>query len=82
MTRLNLMFNAAAGLLLREAQVVEGLQVQPKFRRCIEVARKAEGGIGGDAALAAHDLVEARRFRRLAARDRSKSFSGGKTKAR
>jgi hypothetical protein len=58
LTRLTFAFNAVSGFLLREAQVVEGLQVQPEFGRRVEIARQAEGGIGGDAALAADDLVE------------------------
>ena len=39
LTRLNLAFNEASGFLLRDSQIVEGLQVQPEFRRGVEVAR-------------------------------------------
>src|SRR5262245_39277459 len=44
-----------------DLEVVACLQVEPEPFRCPEVAGKPEGGVGADAPLAVHDLVDAPR---------------------
>jgi hypothetical protein len=43
----------------RNSKIVRGLQVQPEFGRCIEVASQPQGRIGGNAASTVHDLRHA-----------------------
>src|SRR5438094_1147607 len=53
--------DARAEAFLRRLEIEAHLQVQPELRRGPEVAREAQRRIGGDAAQAAHDLVDAAR---------------------
>jgi hypothetical protein len=56
--------------LARHAELVVDLEFQPEFGGGAEVSCEAQGGVGGDAAAAAHDLVQtggihSQRFREL-----------------
>jgi hypothetical protein len=42
------------------AKVVFKLEAEPEFGRTPKVSRQAQGGIGGDSAASAHDIMEAR----------------------
>src|SRR5947207_11591975 len=50
--------DARAEALFGRLQVVALLQVEPELRRRSEVAGEAQRRVGGDAAQAAHDLVD------------------------
>jgi len=43
---------------IRPMQIPVGLEPHPEMRRHLEQARQAQGGVGSDAALAEHDLVQ------------------------
>src|SRR5438067_8319471 len=53
--------DACAEAFLRRLEIEAHLQVQPELRRGPEVAREAQRRVGGDAAQAAYDLVDAAR---------------------
>src|ERR1700687_4377720 len=50
-----------ANLAFRHAQIVKRLQRQPKLGAGSEVARQAQGGVGGDSALATYNFVHSAR---------------------
>jgi len=53
------LFQASLKTVLFDLKIVAGLQVQPVTLRQTEVARKAQGGVGADSALAVDDLIDA-----------------------
>jgi len=55
----NLGFEAAVEAVFFDFEVVAGLEVEPEALGGAEVAGEAEGGVGGDGALAVDDLVDA-----------------------
>ncbi|HUO28354.1 MAG TPA: hypothetical protein VMU80_03980 [Bryobacteraceae bacterium] len=48
--------------LFRHPRFIMDLKIQPKLRRCSQVAREAQIGVGGNSAAAADDFVEASRI--------------------
>ena len=48
-----------ARLLLRDANLIEALQVQPELRRGAAEMRQAQGGVAGDGATSVEDLGNA-----------------------
>ena len=58
--RLDLTLDCASTGNLRETQVIDGLQVQPRMCITAEVARQTHGRIGGNPAAFAHDVIDAR----------------------
>ncbi len=59
--RLYFPLNAGSRARLRGFEIVARLQTKPDARRCAKVARETQGSIGGDGALAAHDLADPHR---------------------
>ncbi len=58
-TRQDFPFNIGDGFLFGHAKVISGLQVKPELRASAEITGKPQGGIGGDAALFPHDVIDA-----------------------
>src|SRR6266540_1260083 len=58
--RPDLTLDPPAKLSLGRLQLVTSLKVDPEIRRGAEITREAEGGVGGDAAAAEHDVVDPR----------------------
>ena len=52
------LIEGGAEVVLLDLQVIAGLQVEPEPVSSGEVAGQAQGGVGGDAALAVNDLVD------------------------
>ena len=59
-SRVYLFVDGRALRVLRNPQIISGLEVEPKLGRRAEVTRQAKRGVGRDAPPTAHNLVQAR----------------------
>src|SRR6516225_10250481 len=58
-SRVYLFVDGRALRVLRNPQIISGLEVEPKLGASAEITRQAKRSVGSDAASAAHNLVQA-----------------------
>ncbi len=57
--RLHVASDLGGNLVLGDFQVVAGLEIHPEYRSVLEIARKAQSRVGGDATPLVHDVRDA-----------------------